>query len=118
MRQRRLGQRRGLRREEEKAAGQAHEQGDQGEGHPPHEKAPHPPHHLDSAENRQVATRPDLTPGGRLTLSPAPVAQGIERAPPEREVAGSIPAWRITGRMVMQVRSTMRSGCVTEAAKS
>ncbi len=25
---------------------------------------------------------------------PAPVAQGIERAPPEREVAGSIPAWR------------------------
>jgi hypothetical protein len=28
-------------------------------------------------------------------LSPAPVAQGIERAPPEREVAGSIPAGRI-----------------------
>src|SRR6266540_2459242 len=26
----------------------------------------------------------------------APVAQGIERAPPEREVAGSIPARRIT----------------------
>src|SRR5215213_7011309 len=26
---------------------------------------------------------------------PAPVAQGIERAPPEREVAGSIPAWRM-----------------------
>ena len=28
----------------------------------------------------------------------APVAQGIERAPPEREVAGSIPAGRITTR--------------------
>jgi hypothetical protein len=27
---------------------------------------------------------------------PAPVAQGIERAPPEREVAGSIPAGRIS----------------------
>jgi hypothetical protein len=27
--------------------------------------------------------------------APAPVAQGIERAPPEREVAGSIPAGRI-----------------------
>jgi hypothetical protein len=36
----------------------------------------------------------------RLPLSPAPVAQGIERAPPEREVAGSIPARRIQGRMV------------------
>src|SRR2546423_13037769 len=40
---------------------------------------------------RQVAAR--------LALSPAPVAQGIERAPPEREVAGSIPALRIPGRM-------------------
>ena len=31
----------------------------------------------------------------RLDWSSAPVAQGIERAPPEREVAGSIPARRI-----------------------
>jgi hypothetical protein len=31
--------------------------------------------------------------GGTLR-TPAPVAQGIERAPPEREVAGSIPAGR------------------------
>jgi predicted ABC-type sugar transport system permease subunit len=32
---------------------------------------------------------------GEATLAlPAPVAQGIERAPPEREVAGSIPAGR------------------------
>ena len=30
----------------------------------------------------------------------APVAQGIERAPPEREVAGSIPARRIRLRIV------------------
>src|SRR6185295_2423970 len=34
------------------------------------------------------------TGSSTLTL-PAPVAQGIERAPPEREVAGSIPAGRI-----------------------
>ena len=37
-------------------------------------------------------------PGGHLhpgyTSRPAPVAQGIERAPPERKVAGSIPARR------------------------
>src|SRR4029077_2979204 len=29
----------------------------------------------------------------------APVAQGIERAPPEREVVGSIPTGRITTRL-------------------
>ena len=38
-------------------------------------------------------------PGGHLhrgyTRRPAPVAQGIERAPPERKVAGSIPARRM-----------------------
>src|SRR5919198_5627076 len=34
----------------------------------------------------------------RATLDAlAPVAQGIERAPPERKVAGSIPARRISG---------------------
>src|SRR3954464_7168954 len=33
--------------------------------------------------------------GEGYTRRPAPVAQGIERAPPERKVAGSIPAWRI-----------------------
>ena len=38
-----------------------------------------------------------FTPG---TLSPsAPVAQGIERAPPEREVVGSIPTRRIAARL-------------------
>src|SRR5215204_4222206 len=37
-------------------------------------------------------------PTARLRAS-GPVAQGIERAPPEREVAGSIPAWPI-GRFV------------------
>jgi hypothetical protein len=42
-----------------------------------------------------------LSPRGRPLVGaarlarPAPVAQGIERAPPEREVAGSIPARRI-----------------------
>ena len=35
---------------------------------------------------------------GTLDASHAPVAQGIERAPPEREVAGSIPARRIARR--------------------
>src|SRR5215216_5196681 len=34
--------------------------------------------------------------GDVYTGGPAPVAQGIERAPPEREVAGSIPARRIS----------------------
>src|SRR3954464_13943027 len=33
--------------------------------------------------------------GEGYTRRPAPVAQGIERAPPERKVAGSIPARRI-----------------------
>src|SRR5438477_6442563 len=36
---------------------------------------------------------------------PAPVAQGIERAPPEREVAGSIPA----GRILPAVRTYMKT---------
>ncbi len=47
----------------------------------------------EGSARRSVARRwVSLTPG---TLSPsAPVAQGIERAPPEREVAGSIPARR------------------------
>src|SRR5882672_10712583 len=34
----------------------------------------------------------------RYTNRPAPVAQGIERAPPERKVAGSIPARRTPER--------------------
>ena len=50
---------------------------------------------------RPSASRTDA-PRGKPVLSlvaarlafPAPVAQGIERAPPEREVAGSIPARR------------------------
>ena len=37
---------------------------------------------------------PDGNPGGARLAARAPVAQGIERAPPEREVAGSIPAGR------------------------
>ena len=42
----------------------------------------------------------DTGPSPAATLAfPAPVAQGIERAPPEREVAGSIPARRIRTRM-------------------
>jgi hypothetical protein len=36
------------------------------------------------------------------TDASAPVAQGIERAPPEREVAGSIPAGRIISRSVLE----------------
>ena len=41
--------------------------------------------------------RRDLHRAARLHWLPrAPVAQGIERAPPEREVGGSIPAGRIT----------------------
>ena len=39
----------------------------------------------------RVAAEPRFT----TLTAPAPVAQGIERAPPEREVAGSIPAGRI-----------------------
>ena len=39
----------------------------------------------------------------RLMRSPAPVAQGIERAPPEREVVGSIPAGRIASRTARRV---------------
>ena len=38
--------------------------------------------------------RLDLHAGEATLVLPAPVAQGIERAPPEREVAGSIPAGR------------------------
>src|SRR5579884_3728319 len=45
-----------------------------------------------------VATCASTCTRRRLHWSfPAPVAQGIERAPPEREVAGSIPAGRIPG---------------------
>src|SRR6188768_1380311 len=43
------------------------------------------------------------TPADRLAR-PAPVAQGIERAPPEREVAGSNPAGRIFSRTALQLR--------------
>src|SRR5512133_866961 len=53
------------------------------------------------SSRRSVAVRwLNLTPG-RLRL-PAPVAQGIERAPPERKVAGSIPARRIYLRRPMR----------------
>ena len=41
-------------------------------------------------------------------LVPAPVAQGIERAPPEREVAGSNPAGRMT-RSVAPLRRRTRA---------
>ena len=41
-------------------------------------------------------------PGGTLTFPRAPVAQGIERSPPERKVAGSIPAGRILTRVPMR----------------
>src|SRR3954453_17465904 len=46
-----------------------------------------------SASSR-LAIRAVASIGARLDAS-APVAQGIERAPPERKVAGSIPARRI-----------------------
>jgi hypothetical protein len=40
------------------------------------------------------------------TLSPsAPVAQGIERAPPERKVAGSIPARRMSSACALTLRT-------------
>src|SRR5881394_3867839 len=42
-----------------------------------------------------VAMRAETSIGATLN-SLAPVAQGIERAPPERKVAGSIPARRIS----------------------
>ena len=48
-------------------------------------------HHEES-----TTPRPELTTEAPIHwASRAPVAQGIERAPPEREVAGSIPAGRI-----------------------
>src|SRR6266550_4033360 len=50
-------------------------------------------------------------PGGHLhpgyTSRPAPVAQGIERAPPERKVAGSIPARRTPERNPAPLRGAM-----------
>src|SRR5947209_9884038 len=45
--------------------------------------------------SRSVTTRAETSTGVHYA-PPAPVAQGIERAPPEREVAGSIPAGRMT----------------------
>src|SRR5882672_7430878 len=41
------------------------------------------------------------------TNRPAPVAQGIERAPPERKVAGSIPARRTSERNPAPLRGAM-----------
>ena len=64
-----------------------------------------PPPSLQPTEYPRVASRPakpasgrnrKRTEGSSKLHDPAPVAQGIERAPPEREVAGSIPAGRIT----------------------
>ena len=53
-------------------------------------------------------------PGGHLhpgyTRRPAPVAQGIERAPPERKVAGSIPARRTSPS---EVRLGLRRAMMT-----
>ena len=45
---------------------------------------------------------------------PAPVAQGIERAPPERKVAGSIPAGRITTVRVQRKPAWLRGPSVRE----
>ncbi len=48
-----------------------------------------------SLSAREVGVRDDRDVHGKLRRSiPAPVAQGIERSPPEREVAGSNPAGR------------------------
>ena len=67
---------------------------------PPERGARVPPRAPPSQGDRRLA--PGLSRGAsrRATVhytgcSPAPVAQGIERAPPEREVAGSIPAGRM-----------------------
>src|SRR6266542_3556083 len=45
----------------------------------------------------------------------APVAQGIERAPPEREVAGSIPARRIETGLAAPTRMVTRVRCAGDA---
>ena len=55
-----------------------------------------------AGDRERLAQRERHRPVGQLhggyTKPPAPVAQGIERAPPERKVAGSIPARRIAVR--------------------
>src|SRR5207302_1564042 len=45
--------------------------------------------------SRSVTAR-DVSSTRATLVTPAPVAQGIERSPPERKAAGSIPAGRIT----------------------
>jgi hypothetical protein len=67
----------------------------------PPERPPFPA--LDTAQHSRPLGRQTRPPAVQLSRRiviytgplPAPVAQGIERAPPEREVAGSIPAGRI-----------------------
>src|SRR6187551_2779205 len=58
------------------------------------------------SSTRRAYDEPERYGRRRYTaLSPAPVAQGIERAPPEREVAGSIPAGRMS-RHTLEVSQT------------
>ena len=68
-----------------------------------------------SHDPRRAQTARPLAAGhgatARLSL-PAPVAQGIERAPPEREVEGSIPSGRISGAVAMRERlETVGQAC-------
>ena len=66
-----------------------------------------------------VSPRSEDHPGPALDWPDrAPVAQGIERAPPEREVAGSIPARRIRALSTAGFRLFKRSGVSGMPAKA
>ena len=65
-------------------------------GSRPRRPRPRPATRARSRTSRRAAGRRSgqSTSTGYTTQPPAPVAQGIERSPPERKVAGSIPAGR------------------------
>src|SRR6185503_3764369 len=52
-------------------------------------------------------------PGDATVPRVAPVAQGIERAPPERKVVGSIPTGRILTRAAMRKPAFLHGSGVT-----
>jgi hypothetical protein len=52
-------------------------------------------------------------PGDATVRRVAPVAQGIERAPPERKVVGSIPTGRILTRAAMREPAFLHGSGVT-----